>query len=308
MAHQPVICTEGEWVELTALDASAISFQNHGPSGIMINVTTGPAPTSFDGAVRVLPGEKHYSLPLIDLAPGVAGGESVWAYATEGGAVVTSFTGLYPDVALDFVNGVYELNQVQVGFDDALAYTGPGKVFNGGLAIDSDTETLKIPAAVIQAAILAATGSSAMPAAISIAIAGYMTYADEGTFGTNRAVEWAVDGSNRIRQSLSTSGADVGKMFFAQSSGGVQDTVNTVAAAYTPGVNVPFSIASYHTATAINGAHEGTLLTANVTPTALADLVAADFEIAQLGNFIIEGVRIWFTDIGDAGIQEAAQL
>ncbi len=147
-----------------------------------------------------------------------------------------------------------------------------------------------------------------MPAAISIAVKGRMTYADEGLNPQSVLSNWEVDASNRIVQRLRTDGGNEGFMQFLQQDSGTLDAVGSAANAYSPGNNVPFSIASRHGATFINGAHEGTLLTADLTPTALADLVTADFEIATVGNFVIEEVLIWFDDIGDTGITEASQL
>ena len=168
-------------------------------------------------------------------------------------------------------------------------------------------DDLRIPAAVMQAAILAATGSSAMPAAISVAVKGRMTYADEGLNPQSRFINWEAGGGSFIRTDLLTLTTRIGLVSFTQREG-AQDNVESSITAYSPGNNVPFSIASRHGATFINGAHEGVLLTANLTPTALADLVTADFQVSTVGNFIIEQVLIWFVDIGDAGITEASAL
>jgi hypothetical protein len=54
---------------------------------------------------------------------------------------------------------------------------------------------------------------------------------------------------------------------------------------YSPDTNVPFNLAARHGSTFINGAHEGTLLTANTTPTILPDLSATDLELGQLHGY-----------------------
>ena len=168
-------------------------------------------------------------------------------------------------------------------------------------------DDLRIPAAVMQAAILAATGSSAMPDAISIAVKGRMTYADENLNPQSEFFRYVLDGNNQIQGKLTTN-TDGGRLQVLQIEAGTFDSVTSAVDTYTPGNNVPFSIASRHGATFINGAHEGTLLTADLTPTALPDLTTADFQISTVGNFIIEQVLIWFVDIGDAGITEASAL
>ena len=168
-------------------------------------------------------------------------------------------------------------------------------------------DDLRIPAAVMQAAILTATGSSAMPAAISIAVKGRMTYADENSFATTTPVSWAADGGNRIGYDLSTDGASTGQMIFIQRGLAVSSFSSTSPTDKAPANDVPFSYAGRHTASVNRGASDGTLAGSSST-VSMPDLTAADFEIATVGNFIIEEVLIWFVDIGDTGITEASQL
>ena len=134
-----------------------------------------------------------------------------------------------------------------------------------------------------------------------------MTYADENLNPQSEFFRYVLDGNNQIQGKLTTN-TDGGRLQVLQIEAGTFDSVTSAVDTYTPGNNVPFSIASRHGATFINGAHEGTLLTADLTPTALPDLTTADFQISTVGNFIIEQVLIWFVDIGDAGITEASAL
>ena len=178
-----------------------------------------------------------------------------------------------------------------------------------GAAATRAADATFIPSAVIAAEILGATGSPNMPAAISIATEGRMSYSDLDVSEEVTFVDWRKDNLNYISAYLDTASTRTGQAIFIQreTTSGL-DVAFSDGDAYTPGVNVPFSIASYHTDGAINGAHDGTLLTANETPTALPDLVTADFEIGSTGNFVIGEVRIWFYNLGDSGIQEASQI
>ena len=166
-------------------------------------------------------------------------------------------------------------------------------------------DDLRIPAAVMQAAILAATGSSAMPAAISIAVKGRMTYADENAFASMVHIGWQV-GDDRIKFELSTNGVATGQMFFVQKIGGVQVVSSTSGTDKSPGNNVPYSYATRFTASELRGSSDGTLASGPIAVTDMPDLTTADFEIATVGNFVVEQVLIWFDDIGDTGITEAS--
>lgn len=145
-----------------------------------------------------------------------------------------------------------------------------------------------------------------MPAAISIAVDGFMTYADEDLNPQVRGVQWGTSG-DFIWQQVRTDGSRTGASSFVQRAASDATNISVIGGLsdYSPDVNVLFSLASRHLPDELNGAHEGTLLTADLTPTALPDLVTADFEIATVGNFIIKSVRIWFDDVGDLGIHEA---
>ena len=146
------------------------------------------------------------------------------------------------------------------------------------------------------------------PLAVSLAIDGQMTYADGGTAtGDSRStLRWYLNSSNRITHILSTLTTRTGQVTAQQISSGVADTAQSGQTTYAGGVNVPFSVSSRHGSTFINAATDGTALTADTTPTSIADLSTADLEIGDtfMGN--IGKVRVWPVDIGDAGIAEAS--
>lgn len=143
--------------------------------------------------------------------------------------------------------------------------------------------------------------------AVSIQMEGTMSYADEGDGVQTLFARWLSDGNNSIQIYSDTASTNTGRIRFRQAASGVISLVSEGGSgSYTPGVNVPFNIASRHGSTFINGAVDGTALTANTTPTALPDLTATDLEIAPNFNGTIKRLRIWGSDIGDTGIAAAS--
>jgi hypothetical protein len=147
------------------------------------------------------------------------------------------------------------------------------------------------------------------PLAVSIAMEGTMTYADNNQTTELKFVNWLADFSNYIRLSLSTGGvlpATTGTVDFVQRANAVTDRTLSVANSYSPGTNVPFSISSRHGSTFINGAVDGTALTANTTPVALPDLSTTDLDLGSDFMGTIKTFRVWADDISDVGIEEAS--
>jgi hypothetical protein len=133
----------------------------------------------------------------------------------------------------------------------------------------------------------------AMPDALSIGLKGKVTGASS-TF-----INWTADADNGL---LVQSGAS--DFTFTQEAATVVDTVT--GGTYTSGINVPFNIASYHdiTPVGINGAVDGTALTANTTPTALPDLATADFQIGPTFMGHIQELTLYAADVADTGLEE----
>jgi len=142
--------------------------------------------------------------------------------------------------------------------------------------------------------------------AMSIAMRGRMTYADTDSVNAGALWYWYNSASNYIFTRLNTAGG-TGKLSWIQVSSGMQDFVETGGSSYSPGINVPFSIASRHGSTFINGAVDGTALTADLTPTSLPNLSATNLSLAVSGGpMIIEQFTMFDTDLGDSGISEAS--
>lgn len=131
------------------------------------------------------------------------------------------------------------------------------------------------------------------PLAVSIQMDGRQT-GDNSTM-----IRWYADASNYITQE---SGAS--DYTFEQANAGTVDSVT--GGSFTSGVNVPYNIASRHGSTFINGAADGTALTADTTPVALPDLSATDLSLAYDYMGTIRTFRVWSDDLGDDGIEEAS--
>jgi hypothetical protein len=151
------------------------------------------------------------------------------------------------------------------------------------------------------------------PLSVSIQMDGRMTYAGtgagpilDGVSGEVIPFTWRTDGSNYIFASLSTFGVFTGSMYFLQEANGVGDFLKTDDTTYSPDTLVPFSIASRHGSTFLNGAVDGVALTADTTPTSLPDLSSTDLQLGYDFMGTIGLFRVWANDIGDAGIVEAS--
>lgn len=143
------------------------------------------------------------------------------------------------------------------------------------------------------------------PLAVSIGLEGRVTYADEGTAYQHLFWNWSSDAGTFVYAALTTVSTTTGRVDFRQNPGtGVADQVLSGSSAYSPGINVPFKIASRHGSTFINGAVGGTALTEDTTPVALPDLSTTDLELAPDFMGTLKTFRMWGVDIGDSGLEE----
>jgi hypothetical protein len=144
---------------------------------------------------------------------------------------------------------------------------------------------------------------------MSIQLDGKMTYADSGISSEVEYYRWLLDGTNYINCTVQadTNVLRTGKLVFAQrQSTTIRHEAVSLGNAYSPDTNVPFNIASRNGSSFINGAHEGTLLTANTAPTALPNLSSTDLVLGFDFMGTIGQFRMWDEDITDAGITEAS--
>ena len=214
---------------------------------------------------------------------------------------------------------------VRYSFTFTITSAGAG---NGGLAyalgtndVDVLVYGLQLEAGSTPSSYISTSGSAAtrsadlltVPAAnlpysstnMSIQMAGKMTYAD--TDGDNgKFFSWHLDNSNNIYSMLSTYQARTGAIYWVQESGNVLDAVTGPNTSYSPDTNVPFNFASRHGSTFLNGAIDGTALTANTTPTALPNLSSTNLILGDTFMGTIGQFRMWSDDLTGAGIAEAS--
>jgi len=144
--------------------------------------------------------------------------------------------------------------------------------------------------------------------AVSIAMDGLVTYADENSTAQFGFVSWSAGANGQIEVDLWTNSARTGLavLTHANSAGGgsnvfVFDESNQLS----PGINTAFSFAGRCTSAAANIALNGTAAT-ELSQTGLFDLSTTDIDLAEDGVVRIKSIRIWNDDIGDVGIEETS--
>ena len=145
------------------------------------------------------------------------------------------------------------------------------------------------------------------PLSVSIQMDGKVTYADDNGNNTVLPWRWRLDSSNILYNTIATTGTRTGQpRFIQQQATSGYDAVFGANNVYSPNINVPFNFAGRYGSTFINGAHEGTLLTANTTPTALPDLSSTNLELGYIFMGTIGKFRVWSDDLTDTGIATAS--
>jgi hypothetical protein len=187
------------------------------------------------------------------------------------------------------------VNTYAGGFQAEIGPTPSSYIPTAGSAVTRAADVLTVPAANLPW----------NPLAVSIQMDGRVTYADEDTFYNAQFVEWEKDSSNKIEHVLSTLTTRTGQLVFSQLENSVSDTVSSATNLYSPDILVPYNIAARHGSTFVNGAIDGTALTANTTPVALPDLSATNLQLGFDYNGTIRTFRMWGQDITDAGLVEA---
>ena len=142
---------------------------------------------------------------------------------------------------------------------------------------------------------------------MSIQMDGKMTYADTGISSEVEYYRWLLPTTNYINSTVQAYSSKTGEPVFSQrDSATALDSVVGSGNTYAPDTNLPFNIAVRHGSTFINAANEGTLLTANTTPTALPNLSSSDLTLGYDFMGTIGQFRMWSEDLTDAGIAEAS--
>ena len=143
-----------------------------------------------------------------------------------------------------------------------------------------------------------------MPDALTLVMKGTMTYEDDNGPVPARPCTWELNAGNRIATALSIEGGETGRMWFNTTSGGVSTSVSSAIDAYSPGVDVPFSLALVLTATEIEGFCNG-VSTGKTTHGGMPNLLATPMELFTTGTGTIEHFAIYAGNPGSAALQEA---
>jgi len=140
--------------------------------------------------------------------------------------------------------------------------------------------------------------------AMSIQMDGVQNIVSDAPARSGRYINWEFGDDIRIEQ-FST---DNVRFILDARNAGAADAyfVQTATGTLSTGINAPFNLAGRFGSTFLNGALDGTSQTASTDPTVLPDLESVDMEICQafIGN--IGKLRMWDTDLGDTGIEEAS--
>ena len=195
-----------------------------------------------------------------------------------------------------------------------LSYTGTGEYIDFALA---QIEAGATPSSYIPTSgstVTRAAETLTVPAAnlpydstnMSIQIDGKITYADTNNTFEMMWWEWKLSSSDNMKIHLSTSGGSTGLPTFTQKRSVTDNPIGVPNNVYSPGIDVPFNLASRHGSTFINGATEGTSYTVNTTPTSLPDLSATDLTLGTIFMGTIGKFRMWSEDLTDTGIEEAS--
>ena len=168
-----------------------------------------------------------------------------------------------------------------------------------GSAASVASESFQIDAADLSAAL-----DGVMPEALTLVMKGTMSYADEGLNPQVRMMLWQADSSNRIRLQLNTVDARTGQFIAFTQEDGVANSALSASDAYSPGVEVPFSVAAVLTATEIEGFYNG-VSTGKVAHGGLPNLLAAPMEFFSPGTGTITEFCLWPEALTSSTLLEA---
>tara|TARA_R110000850_G_scaffold130132_7_gene250635 strand:+ start:191 stop:1045 length:855 start_codon:yes stop_codon:yes gene_type:complete len=252
-----------------------------------------------------------YEYVVVNLNTGAVIGATATLYYVEdvgGGWYRVSVTGAstsasrYLSLAAGDVGDTYN----ETGFTNTTASGTDGILIYGAQLEAGSVPTSYIPTAgstVTRAADTLTLPVANIPYPTGGSLAVSFGYKALVTGQNNGFANWTADANNGV---LMQSGTN--DFTFTQEAGGTVDSVT--GGSYTSGINVSVSIAMRNGSTFINGADDGTSLTANTTPVAFPALTGTDLIIAPSGGpQVIQEFIMWggtTGDIGDAGIAETS--
>lgn len=139
--------------------------------------------------------------------------------------------------------------------------------------------------------------------AMSGALVGAETFADEDVAAQVRLVDIRADANNRITLSLDTDGARTGTFTLTIVNGGASVSLSA-AAELPPGILSGFGVAWRVTASEINLALDGVAETAVANTAGIANLSGAEVTFGGMG--FRKQSLFWGDDIGDSGLEEVS--
>lgn len=142
------------------------------------------------------------------------------------------------------------------------------------------------------------------PLALSIQMDGRVTWASDQATSPIFLFRWELNAQNKIYDYLDARSSQE-RFIFLQEQSDIIDTSLDDIGSQSGGLFVPFNIASRHGSNFLNGAVDGTALTANTTPVALPDLSATNLQLGYDYNGTIRTFRMWGQDIQNQGLVEA---
>lgn len=257
------------------------------------------ANTATSARLRVISGSTDANLLEINLANGTSGSYQAEDYSNGWFRYALTFVadGTTANVLIYPANSTAALGSSYIwGAQLEAAPTPSSYIPTAGTTVTRSADVLTIPAANLPYNLTA----------LSIQMDGAINFADEGLAAQQTFLRWQLDTNNLISVDLDTDSTATGEINFNQASGGVFDTVVTSGTALAPSIATAFNIASRHGSTFINGALNGTALTADTTPVALANLSASNLSLGFDYMGTIKTLRLWGQDVGNAGISEAS--
>ncbi|EAQ45323.1 hypothetical protein MED193_01175 [Roseobacter sp. MED193] len=156
----------------------------------------------------------------------------------------------------------------------------------------------------INPSLLSSAFGGVMPEALTFVMKGTMSYADVGLNPQVRMLLWQADSIDRIRLQLNTVDARTGQFIAFTQKDGVANSALSAPDAYSPGVEVPFSVAAVLTATDIEGFYNG-VSTGKVAHGGLPSLMAAPMEFFSPGTGTITEFCLWPEALTSSTLLEA---
>ena len=144
------------------------------------------------------------------------------------------------------------------------------------------------------------------PLAVSIQMDGRQTYSDGDNSANNTFVAWPDTVSGNYIWLFGDSDRGTGGVTFRARANTVVKSRESDGSVYSPGVFVPYNVAARVGSTFLNGATDGTALTAITTPVSIPLISGTDLKLAPTYSGTIKTFRVWPKDLADAGIEDAS--